>query len=144
MCERHADLPTHFSRFWVWNTAERILWPGLFRCIDTPGLPSNLSRSIERHGKRIHREHCDMIRGILRNEPDRLLEWTVQDGWEPLCKFLDRPVPEEPFPHVNDAVGFKGREKQAMELWFKQGFKNVALAIAVLVGIIVAWRFARS
>ena len=30
------------------------------------------------------------------------------DGWEPLCKFLDKPVPDTPFPHVNDTVEFQG------------------------------------
>jgi hypothetical protein len=31
----------------------------------------------------------------------RLLEWTVGDGWEPICKALDLPVPDMPFPHTN-------------------------------------------
>jgi len=25
----------------------------------------------------------------------------VKDGWEPLCKFLDMPIPSKPFPHRN-------------------------------------------
>jgi len=29
------------------------------------------------------------------------LEFSVTDGWEPLCKFLGKEVPNEPFPHVN-------------------------------------------
>ena len=29
---------------------------------------------------------------------DRLLVWRVQDGWEPLCDFLELPVPDVPFP----------------------------------------------
>jgi hypothetical protein len=39
----------------------------------------------------------------------RLLEWSPADGWEPLCKFLDVPVPPAPIPHVNDAAQFAGR-----------------------------------
>ena len=34
---------------------------------------------------------------------DRLLVWSVSEGWEPLCEFLERPVPETPFPHLNDS-----------------------------------------
>ena len=30
-----------------------------------------------------------------------LLVWKVKDGWEPLCKFLNCPVPEESIPHDN-------------------------------------------
>ncbi len=32
---------------------------------------------------------------------DRLLEWTVTDGWAPICAALDVPVPDEPFPRLN-------------------------------------------
>ena len=30
-----------------------------------------------------------------------LLVWQVKDGWEPICEFLDKPVPEGPIPHEN-------------------------------------------
>ncbi len=40
---------------------------------------------------------------------ERLLVWSVNDGWEPLCEFLDLPVPETPFPHLNDSKGFADR-----------------------------------
>lgn len=36
----------------------------------------------------------------------RLLEWSPSDGWEPLCAFLGREVPDEPFPNVNDGDSF--------------------------------------
>ena len=39
---------------------------------------------------------------IIRSIPaERLLIFKVQDGWEPLCNFLDLPIPDIPFPHVN-------------------------------------------
>lgn len=36
----------------------------------------------------------------------RLLEWTAADGWEPLCKALGIPVPQEPFPRANTKEDF--------------------------------------
>jgi hypothetical protein len=33
----------------------------------------------------------------------------VKEGWAPLCEFLDRPVPEVPFPRMNDTKEFKAR-----------------------------------
>ena len=39
--------------------------------------------------------------------PDKLLVYEVSQGWEPLCKFLDVPIPNEPFPHMNDTEIFK-------------------------------------
>ena len=35
--------------------------------------------------------------------------WSVTEGWEPLCEFLQAPVPDEPLPHVNDRETFLGR-----------------------------------
>lgn len=33
--------------------------------------------------------------------PDRLLVYSAGDGWDPLCRFLEVPVPAEPYPRVN-------------------------------------------
>jgi hypothetical protein len=32
---------------------------------------------------------------------DRLLVYEVKQGWQPLCDFLDVPIPDGPFPHAN-------------------------------------------
>lgn len=40
---------------------------------------------------------------------DRLLVWSVSDGWEPLCEFLELPIPNTPFPHLNDSKEFVER-----------------------------------
>jgi hypothetical protein len=36
------------------------------------------------NGKWILGEHSDMIRGMVPK--DRLFEWAVEDGWDPLCQ----------------------------------------------------------
>jgi len=38
--------------------------------------------------------------------PERLLEFNVKEGWEPLCSFLGLPVPDIPFPNINDSSLF--------------------------------------
>jgi Sulfotransferase domain len=40
---------------------------------------------------------------------ERLLVWSVTDGWGPLCEFLELPVPEADFPRVNDSAQFGDR-----------------------------------
>jgi hypothetical protein len=42
---------------------------------------------------------------------ERLLVYEPGGGWEPICEFLDVPVPDEDFPHVNTTEDF--RERQA-------------------------------
>jgi hypothetical protein len=39
--------------------------------------------------------------------PGRLLVYNVNEGWKPLCEFLDVPVPEgRAFPHINERRSF--------------------------------------
>jgi hypothetical protein len=40
---------------------------------------------------------------------DRLLVISPGAGWGPLCRFLGRPVPDEPYPHLNDPTRFWAR-----------------------------------
>jgi hypothetical protein len=47
--------------------------------------------------------HNDHVREVVSK--DRLLEFKAADGWEPLCEFLGKDVPEGRFPHKNDSKG---------------------------------------
>jgi hypothetical protein len=38
---------------------------------------------------------------------DKLLVYEIKQGWEPLCEFLEVPVPETDMPHLNDATSFR-------------------------------------
>ncbi len=49
---------------------------------------------------RVFDEHNRRVRAGV--PADRLLVFRVQDGWAPLCRFLGRQVPAEPFPHLNE------------------------------------------
>jgi Sulfotransferase domain len=40
---------------------------------------------------------------------ERLLVWSVGEGWDSLCEFLEVPVPDAPFPNVNDSAEFADR-----------------------------------
>jgi hypothetical protein len=44
-------------------------------------------------------QHNEEVKAAV--PPERLLVFNVAEGWEPLCKFLGYPVPNEPFPHEN-------------------------------------------
>jgi len=59
------------------------------------------------HAVRIFEQHIEEVRATV--PADRLLEFQVAEGWEPLCAFLDRPVPQTPFPRLNDSAAFQER-----------------------------------
>lgn len=51
-----------------------------------------------------HRHHADVKAKV---PADQLLVFEVKQGWQPLCDFLGVPVPDEPFPHLNDTASFR-------------------------------------
>jgi Sulfotransferase domain len=64
------------------------------------------------HAMAVFDEHYDAVR---REVPaDRLLEFHVRDGWQPLCDFLGVPVPDEPFPRTNDRQEFAARVSERL------------------------------
>ncbi len=49
----------------------------------------------------------DHIAEVKRTVPEgKLLVYEVKEGWEPLCAFLNVPVPDKPFPRLNDSAAF--------------------------------------
>ena len=53
----------------------------------------------------VYQAHNELVQAKV--PADRLLVYEVKEGWEPLCEFLDVPVPEGPMPHLNDATSFR-------------------------------------
>jgi hypothetical protein len=53
--------------------------------------PATLTAAYERHN--------DNVRKSVPRY--RLLEWQAAEGWEPICRALDLPVPNIPFPWTN-------------------------------------------
>ncbi len=66
-------------------------------------------------GNRFDKEHVlDVYRQnsaeVKREVPkDSLLVFDAPDGWGPLCKFLDVPVPSAPYPLTNTTEEFRAR-----------------------------------
>ena len=56
----------------------------------------------ERRFRSARRRHLRDVQRHFRDRPGDLLVLDIcgGEGWEPLCRFLGRPVPDLPFPHV--------------------------------------------
>lgn len=78
------------ARDWLEMT-DRLVWDGIFG-----------GRFADRdHAVAVFERHTEDVRAMC--PPERLLVFDVTEGWEPLCAFLDVPVPDHPFPRLNDA-----------------------------------------
>ena len=98
---------------------EDVIWNGRFQ-----GRFLDRSWAIE-----VYQKHLADVRSTV--PPERLLEFDVRQGWQPLCAFLDRPVPPNvPFPRLND------------RRWFRRVLLALRLAewlMPALLLAVVAW-----
>ncbi len=49
--------------------------------------------------------------------PEKLLVYQVSEGWGPLCRFLNVPLPNSPFPHKNQRTDFGKRRMPFGKQW---------------------------
>lgn len=82
---------------------EKYLWKGKYN-----GEFQNKEKTIARY-KAFQEEVINTI------PAEQLLVYKVSDGWEPLCEFLEVPIPEEVFPHKNKRKNFQEKFKALME-----------------------------
>jgi len=52
-----------------------------------------------------YHQHIEDVKATV--PPEQLLIFSADQGWEPLCEFLDVPVPDTKFPNVNDRSEIK-------------------------------------
>jgi hypothetical protein len=81
------------------NMIDRLVWEGKGTFASGHETPEQLIARMERHNEEV----CRNV------PPERLLVWSASEGWEPLCEFLELPVPDTPFPHINDRKEFLNR-----------------------------------
>jgi hypothetical protein len=78
---------------------DRLIWNGNGTFASGHAEPRQLIDTMHRHNEEVKRNIA----------PERLLVWSVTEGWEPLCEFLELPVPDVPLPHINDSREFLNR-----------------------------------
>ncbi|KAL2796620.1 hypothetical protein BJX66DRAFT_323912 [Aspergillus keveii] len=123
---------------WVksWFCAE-LFW--VRQCMCRTLMPTFFKGSFARNGKEVYKEHVQMVRTLMkeRGEEGRLLEWSVEDGWGPLCEFLGKDVPEGlEFPSGNPPQAWAERIARTTEVYHIRALRNMAIFGAGVVGVI--------
>jgi len=65
------------------------------------GWVTSRGQTIQRAIAKKHTKYRE-VREYFKDRPDDLLIMRITDGWEKLCQFLNKPVPQEEFPHFNE------------------------------------------
>lgn len=88
--------------------------------------------------------HYDTIRRVV--PPERLLELDLKDlDWKPLCEFLDKDVPNVPFPRLNESKVFRNLFKQLHWVTLTAGLTKILAPVGAVASLLVAgaWFFRR-
>lgn len=56
-------------------------------------------------GRQAYLDHNAHVRALAPK--GKFLEFNVKQGWGPLCEFLEVPIPDTPFPRVNETKDFR-------------------------------------
>lgn len=77
--------------------------------------------------------------------PEKLLLFDHKDGWEPLCKFLGKPVPDVEFPWVNEREQFQKACKDKFVRDIKYGIMTMLpWTMGVLAVGFGSWAMAKN
>jgi hypothetical protein len=75
-------------------------------------------------------EHCAIVRGIARR--GNLLERSPEDGWGPLCRFLEKPIPDHPFPRGNFLKEYSIRIEELHRPFKVRADRNLMLTLGMI------------
>jgi hypothetical protein len=87
-------------------------------------------------------KHYDTVRSSVMK--DRLLELDMDAdvSWEPLCEFLDKPVPKEPFPGLNEEKAMRRGLERAWWGMVQYFVLMILLPGSVVVGAYFLYTYA--
>ncbi|KAE8450581.1 hypothetical protein EG329_005925 [Mollisiaceae sp. DMI_Dod_QoI] len=84
-------------------------------------------------GVKVFEDHNKSIRKLAHDGNRDFLEFSLGEGWDSLCQFLGKSVPETDFPHVNDSESFR---KSFGLGWGSHTFTALGVAFLLLIGSI--------
>lgn len=73
---------------------DKLIWQGQFN-----GQFEDKEAAIQ-----VYHDHVEQVKKHV--PANQLLIFEVKQGWQPLCDFLDKPIPQQPFPHSNSMAEF--------------------------------------
>lgn len=91
----------------------------------------------KKNARAVFDEQHALVRSLVSR--DKYLEYDVSQGWEPLARFLEVPVPKVEFPRGNDPQNFyrrfavADRRRRMSSLWKIAGVVAAVGAVAMVV-----------
>ena len=91
---------------------------------------------MRKNAKATYLRHNEMVKRVTPKE--RLLLFNLEDGWGPLCEFLGKPVPDAPFPKLNETAVLEEKVNLIIGKSFKKSAVRYTKKLAPFAVIAVA------
>lgn len=92
-----------------------------------------------KNAKKMYKEHYASLRGELQDQPNRLLNFKLDQGWTPLCDFLGEPTPSVPFPRINETAQHDEMVEIAVTQMSRTILVKLFLYTTPIVALTIAW-----
>jgi hypothetical protein len=118
-----------FTRIIPWlhqflNAMEKAIWEGIFH--------NKLEDKV--HAVEVFNNHIEEVKRTVPEE--RLLIFEARHGWEPLCAFLNVPIPDnKPYPHRNNGAFLR----QILKYGALMKWGTMVVLMALLYLLIIAF-----
>lgn len=100
------------------------------------------AEGMRRNARAAYRQHYADVRAGIPAK-DRL-DYQLGSGWAPICEFLGKPIPDEPFPWINETAELHKKIEAyriKMQARMKQALLRRVLPVVLLgSAIIIGWR----
>ncbi len=93
-------------------------------------------------GRRVFDEHNNDVRRLVPS--DKFLEFRATDGWEPLCRFLEKATPQDKaYPRTNDVQSFLTSFEAMNKTVFSQVLRSLVTKTLpiIIISTILGWKF---
>jgi hypothetical protein len=105
---------------------EKVIWEGIF----------HEKLEDKEYAIEVFKRHIEEVKRTVPKE--RLLVFESRQGWEPLCTFLNVPVPENrPYPHKNSGTIVRRILKHRTALKWSIAFLFIALLLLLVRALLV-------
>ena len=105
-------------------------------------MEAHSQKEMQEKAREKYREHYALVKRMTPSE--RLFKFQLEDGWEPLCKFLEKPIPNVEFPRVNESAALS----EKIGLIARRGIMNalgVSLKLLLPIAVLtIAWWIAHA
>jgi hypothetical protein len=101
---------------------------------------AEIADEVRARAKSVYRRHYEEMRKLVLK--DKLLEYRLKSGWEPLCHFLGKRMPAVPFPRVSESALVRDRTlilKRRL-LWRLFRKMSMLMSLFAVVKFALAWR----